>query len=185
MYSEQQPPPWYGTSEQQQMNYAPGTTGPTPQDLSDPDRGVGKMLLVAGGIAAVMIGGAIYHKQKKKKKIRTKFGKSKEIEVNSYVDQYGNELPGQEFDKHGNLVNEQEILAQAQPLPPPPSYYSNQQQSSYPQTTTPNYGQGSQENVQGGGYYYPQPPSFPPAPQPPPYHPYDPYKQPPPDYQTY
>lgn len=85
----------------------------------DNERGLGKKLALGVGICAlaigtVVVGGIIYktHKNKKKKRVYVN-GKSRDIDCDVLVDDMGNELPGQEFDKHGMCVNEQEVMSRA------------------------------------------------------------------------
>uniref|UniRef100_A0A7S4MJ16 Uncharacterized protein n=1 Tax=Vannella robusta TaxID=1487602 RepID=A0A7S4MJ16_9EUKA len=86
------------------------TTGET----QDQDRGLGKMMLAGlGGIAAYQ--GYKKITKKKKKHVKTKHGKSREIDCDVLVDESGNELPGQEFDESGRCINEDSILGKAAP----------------------------------------------------------------------
>merc|ERR1712100_818603 len=48
-----------------------------------------------------------------KKKVKTKNGKTREIDCDVLVDSTGRELPGQEFDEYGRCVNENEVLSRA------------------------------------------------------------------------
>merc|ERR1712137_381507 len=102
-----------------QPNYgAPYEGAPGP----DGDRGLGKALLAGAGAAIAGMGAyAVYSKTiKKKKQVKTKHGKTREIDCDVLVDQNGNELPGQEFDENGRCMNENEVLSRAgngQPQP--------------------------------------------------------------------
>ena len=137
----------------------------------DGDRGLGKKLLIAGAaIAAVaavaVIGGVVYKKSKKKKVVQTKDGKTREIEVEAFVDESGRELPGQVFDEYGNLVNEQEILSRAQTPAPGAGQYGTpalppQQQGYNSQCQPPSYGGYPQQQYYGAP---PQQPNFAPPP---------------------
>merc|ERR1711862_519553 len=45
--------------------------------------------------------------------VKTKNGKTREIDCDVLVDSTGRELPGQEFDESGRCVNENEVLSRA------------------------------------------------------------------------
>merc|ERR1712000_642141 len=95
----------------------PPQYGPDGQPMGpDGDRGLGKALLIGAGAAVAAIGTyAVYSKvtSKKKKKVKTKNGKTREIDCDVLVDSTGRELPGQEFDEYGRCVNENEVLSRA------------------------------------------------------------------------
>merc|ERR1719282_395876 len=77
----------------------------------DQDRGLGKAILAGlGGIATY----TAYKKLKKKKHVKTKHGKTREIDCDVLVDEQGNELPGQEFDESGRCINEEKVVSAAQ-----------------------------------------------------------------------
>ena len=109
----------------QQMNpygappgaYGAPQMGPNGQPMGpDGDRGLGKALLIGAGAAVAAIGTyAVYSKvtNKKKKKVKTKNGKTREIDCDVLVDSTGRELPGQQFDESGRCVNENEVLSRA------------------------------------------------------------------------
>merc|ERR1712108_133576 len=81
---------------------------------ADGDRGLGKALLMGAGSAiAGVTAYAVYSKatKKKKKKVKTKNGITREINCDVLVDSNGNELPGQEFDESGRCINEDEVVA--------------------------------------------------------------------------
>merc|ERR1711879_34055 len=76
----------------------------------DGERGLGKAFLAGvGGIASYVA----YKKisKKTKKHVKTKDGKTREIDCDVLVDESGNELPGQEFDESGRCINEDEVVA--------------------------------------------------------------------------
>merc|ERR1712125_244016 len=95
---------------------------------------------------------AVYSKvtKKKKKKVKTKNGKTREINCDVLVDPNGNELPGQQFDESGRCINEEDVLSRAAnsgQIPPPdqPQQYGSgapQQYGSQPQYGAPPMNQG-------------------------------------------
>merc|ERR1712054_217811 len=55
-------------------------------------------------------------------KVKTKNGKTREINCDVLVDPSGNELPGQQFDESGRCINEDDVLSRAAnsgQIPPP------------------------------------------------------------------
>merc|ERR1711963_954248 len=133
------------------MGGEPGYGAPAPYDPNAPadgDRGLGKALLVGAGAAIAGMGAyGIYSKTAKKKKhVKTKHGKTREIDCDVLVDQNGHEIPGQEFDENGRCINENEVLSRAGNGQPQP-YGANYQaptlyQQNYAQPPQP-YGHGA------------------------------------------
>merc|ERR1712054_647187 len=83
-------------------------------------------------------------------KVKTKNGKTREINCDVLVDPSGNELPGQQFDESGRCINEDDVLSRAAnsgQIPPPnqPQQYGSgapQQYGSQPQYGAPPMNQG-------------------------------------------
>merc|ERR1712137_9358 len=133
---------------------APQQFGPNGEP-ADGDRGLGKALLIGAGSAIAGIGAyAVYSKatKKKKKKVKTSSGKTREIDCDVLVDPSGNELPGQTFDENGRCVNESEVMSRAANSGQIPAG------SQQPQAYGANY-QGPPQGQQpyGQGYSAPQP----------------------------
>merc|ERR1712110_429716 len=129
--------------------------------------GLGKALLIGAGSAIAGIGAyAVYSKatKKKKKKVKTSSGKTREIDCDVLVDPSGNELPGQTFDENGRCVNESEVMSRAANSGQIPAG------SQQPQAYGANY-QGPPRGQQpyGQGYSAPQPYGQPGFGQPQPY----------------
>lgn len=83
------------------------------------DRGLKKKLAIGAGMIAlitgtVIVGGIAYktHKKRKMKKINI-YGNTRDIECDTLVDEYGNELEGQIFDHNEICENEQQVLSRA------------------------------------------------------------------------
>merc|ERR1712130_381262 len=94
-----------------------GTATTGDPNAPDGDRGLGKALLVGAGAAvAGMAAYAAYSKTwKKKKKVKTKHGKTREVDCDVMVDESGREIPGQEFDETGRCINADQILPKPEP----------------------------------------------------------------------
>ena len=155
MYSGYNTPPQPGYG-------VPPQYGPNGEPLGDGDRGIGKALLIGAGAAVAGIATyAVASKitSKRKKKVTTQNGHTREVDCDVLVDTYGNELPGQVFDESGRCVNENEVLSRAgnqqQPQQQQYGYPEQQQQYGYPQQQ---YGYPQQPMGYPQQQYQPYPP---------------------------